>query len=433
MTLQSVSNQLGSGGAFLSDGVLRKAIKELQGLTISAVAGLAANTKMNIAGIRTEDTILAAIIQGGVTTLGVSEVQSLDVDATGGTFTITWNGQTTGAIAYNALAAVVQTALEALSNIAPGDVVVTGGVGKSGGGTPYVLTWSPYLGNVAQPTATATALTGGGAAVTPGTTTAGVQQVGGLFADDKANITIQDTHAFGTLTFTGNVTAADHFTVNDVVYTFTATPSLPTDVLVVTGSVTNQALAVVAVVNAYENRKDNTPAIVATSNLGVVTFTGVRDGAGNGIALTGTVTTLAASGSGSASETLTPVSVVATNTFVLNGVTFTGRVAPTLDNEFILAATDILQGKAISQAINAYEDKYLGVLDAVATYSATTGVVTIVPRTAKAGNIIPLAETVNNATVSAATLTGGTNTGGIKSTTDLVGESLLVYWYNKNA
>ena len=43
----------------------------------------------------------------------------------GGTFTLTYNGQTTAAIAYNATAAQVQSALEALNNVAPGDVVVT--------------------------------------------------------------------------------------------------------------------------------------------------------------------------------------------------------------------------------------------------------------------------------------------------------------------
>ncbi len=42
----------------------------------------------------------------------------------GGTFTLTFDGQTTGSLAYNADAAAVQTALEGLSNIAPGDVTV---------------------------------------------------------------------------------------------------------------------------------------------------------------------------------------------------------------------------------------------------------------------------------------------------------------------
>ena len=43
----------------------------------------------------------------------------------GGTFTLTYDGQTTSGIAYNASAATVQSALEALSTIAPGDISVT--------------------------------------------------------------------------------------------------------------------------------------------------------------------------------------------------------------------------------------------------------------------------------------------------------------------
>lgn len=41
---------------------------------------------------------------------------------TSGTFTLTFNGQTTAAIAYNATAAQIQTALESLANIASGDI-----------------------------------------------------------------------------------------------------------------------------------------------------------------------------------------------------------------------------------------------------------------------------------------------------------------------
>lgn len=43
----------------------------------------------------------------------------------GGTFTLTWSGQTTAPIAFDATAATLQAALEALSNIATGDVSVT--------------------------------------------------------------------------------------------------------------------------------------------------------------------------------------------------------------------------------------------------------------------------------------------------------------------
>jgi hypothetical protein len=57
---------------------------------------------------------------------GVNQVQTIRLPAatSGGTFTITFSGQTTGNIAWNASAATVLAALEALSNIASGDVIV---------------------------------------------------------------------------------------------------------------------------------------------------------------------------------------------------------------------------------------------------------------------------------------------------------------------
>lgn len=97
----------------------------------------------------------------GVT--GVSEVQTVTLTdgATGGTYTITYSGQTTSALAYNASGATVTTALEALSNIRVGEVTSA----RTGSGTqasPYVqtLTWRADSGNVAQPTASGTSLTG---------------------------------------------------------------------------------------------------------------------------------------------------------------------------------------------------------------------------------------------------------------------------------
>jgi hypothetical protein len=41
-------------------------------------------------------------------------------------YTLTYDGQTTSAITFNATASAIQSALEALPNLAPGDVVVTG-------------------------------------------------------------------------------------------------------------------------------------------------------------------------------------------------------------------------------------------------------------------------------------------------------------------
>jgi hypothetical protein len=53
---------------------------------------------------------------------GVNERQDIIILATAGTYTLTYSGQTTGPIAYNASPATVQTALEGLSNIGVGQV-----------------------------------------------------------------------------------------------------------------------------------------------------------------------------------------------------------------------------------------------------------------------------------------------------------------------
>lgn len=122
---------------------------------------------------------LAATTGGTVTFSGAgnSEVQTITVDASGGTFTITYSGQTTSALAFNITANDMQTALVALSNVAPGDVTVTGGVGASGGGTPYTLTWNAALGNVAAPTTNVGSLTGGAGTAAVVTVTPGVTAV----------------------------------------------------------------------------------------------------------------------------------------------------------------------------------------------------------------------------------------------------------------
>lgn len=82
-------------------------------------------------------------------------------------FTLTFDGQTTGAIAAAATAAAVRTALEALSNIAPGDVVVTGSAGG-----PYTVAFAGQYADVDVPQMTATP-TGGTGTVNVTTTSPG--------------------------------------------------------------------------------------------------------------------------------------------------------------------------------------------------------------------------------------------------------------------
>ncbi|OBK14084.1 hypothetical protein [Mycobacterium asiaticum] len=87
-----------------------------------------------------------------------SESQLLTVDATGGTFTATFKGQTTGAVAENATASTLQTALEGLSTIGAGNVAVSGSAGG-----PYTIKFQGALASTDVPllTTDASSLTGG--------------------------------------------------------------------------------------------------------------------------------------------------------------------------------------------------------------------------------------------------------------------------------
>jgi len=89
-----------------------------------------------------------------------NEIERITVKATGGTFTITYGGETTGSINYNASAAEVQAALEALADIEPGDVTVVGG---PGGSAPYTLIFGGKLAeqSVTPVTTDRSGLTGG--------------------------------------------------------------------------------------------------------------------------------------------------------------------------------------------------------------------------------------------------------------------------------
>lgn len=95
-----------------------------------------------------------------------NEVQTISAPGspTGGTFMITFNGQTTAPIAYNATATTVRTALQALSNVGANGVTVSGGPLPT---NPVTVTFTgPLAGeDVPQMTLVTTGLTG--AASTP--------------------------------------------------------------------------------------------------------------------------------------------------------------------------------------------------------------------------------------------------------------------------
>jgi len=106
------------------------------------------------------------------------ETNTIAIAATGGTFTITYAGQTTAAIAWNASAATVLAALVALSNVASGDLTVTLA------GTTYTITATDsgaFANTDVTVTTSAASLTGGAGTATVATTQAGaVDGAGGL-------------------------------------------------------------------------------------------------------------------------------------------------------------------------------------------------------------------------------------------------------------
>jgi hypothetical protein len=83
-------------------------------------------------------------------------VQTMTVTATGGTYRLTFDDQTTAAINHNANAATIQAALETLSNVEAGDIVVAGA-------GPYTFTFAQAYANKTPPIITidTSALTGG--------------------------------------------------------------------------------------------------------------------------------------------------------------------------------------------------------------------------------------------------------------------------------
>lgn len=135
----------------------------------------------------------ALVLDEPFTVANGNQLVTLTGGPTGGTFTITYSGQTTGAIAYNATAATVQAALEAMSNLAPGDVVVTGSTGG-----PWTISFTGHAGGAAYVLATGSAasLTGGTSPAVVITGTPGVGMADGTALKPAASTPIDVTSAF---------------------------------------------------------------------------------------------------------------------------------------------------------------------------------------------------------------------------------------------
>lgn len=112
---------------------------------------------------------------------GTNEVQTITITATAGLFTVTFAGEPTGTLAFNCSAAELQTALEALASIAPGDITVT----KSG--DVFTVTFVGALATDVEELAVDTTLLTGTATVETVTTS-------GSYTDDPVTLSDNDSH-----------------------------------------------------------------------------------------------------------------------------------------------------------------------------------------------------------------------------------------------
>lgn len=124
-------------------------------------------------------------------TAAVSEVQTItpSAQAASGSFTLTYDGETTAAIDYDATAAEIETALEALSTVDTGDITV-GGVMMNAGVGGMTFTFADTLGDVDAISMTSSLKTAGNADIT-GTiaeTTKGFKTQGILGSDATASL-----------------------------------------------------------------------------------------------------------------------------------------------------------------------------------------------------------------------------------------------------
>lgn len=139
----------------------RKSIKTLirftNELLRQSVIGLDATLKARLV-TDVSNKLDTALLTGAGANASAVQTVTISGTPTGGTFTLTFNEQTTSGIAYNAAAATVQTALQGLSTIGSGNATVTGSAGG-----PYTVTFAAALANtsVAQIVPSGSGLTGG--------------------------------------------------------------------------------------------------------------------------------------------------------------------------------------------------------------------------------------------------------------------------------
>jgi hypothetical protein len=258
-----------------------------------------------------------------------------------------------------------------------------------------------------------------------------LKNAAGTITDETANVAIVDIRAKSTITC-ASVIAGN--TVSVAGETFTAVAA-GTDVglnynqFAVGSGGGADATTAANLAEAIQQWINNTPdpQIAVSVNSNVVTVQSIAEGAGNAPIITGTATRFVIAGSGTGSVTATCDAVVADNTIVINGVTFTAKAEPATPVQFDVEADDTAQAAEIAAVINAYDEEN-GTLDVIATSDAE--VVTFVPRSTRTGNAIAASSVGGTMTVTGSGyFTGGSNSGGV-TLTGTTGQ-LILFWFDK--
>ena len=115
--------------------------------------------------------------------IGTNEIVTVTISGipTGGTFTLTFGGQTTAAIALGASSLLIQQAFEALSTVGDGNANVTASWSHQGGTIRIEFRGTLGATNVGAVTCDVGSLTGGSAAQSVTVTTAGATGTAGTF------------------------------------------------------------------------------------------------------------------------------------------------------------------------------------------------------------------------------------------------------------
>jgi autotransporter-associated beta strand protein len=159
----------GTVGTITDGGLGRNLVKELTGTLILASADTyGGTTTVNQGALQVQNALALSgssteVKDGGQLQLQSAPVQSITVTGTAGTFTLTFNGQTTASLAFNATPDQVQTALNGLTSIGG----MGGSVAVSLAGNVYTVAFQGSLGGTNQPPLIAVGSGGATAVVNP--------------------------------------------------------------------------------------------------------------------------------------------------------------------------------------------------------------------------------------------------------------------------